>query len=173
VPSSSSPKKRKAQGPQQAAPPPSSQPQFNSPPFSHGGSSATGTPSSRRRHSRQRSDVSSRGLESYGQPSSRHRHTESGVSPTSRQQGFDQATATTSEGVSSSRSGRHQGTSSSERTLENRQSQVQPQYERTFSAGPEVRRSVDEGKNNSAERDRDREAASSSRPSGKREDTRD
>jgi hypothetical protein len=73
---SSSPKKRKAQGPQQAAPPPSNQPQYTSPPFSQGGSSATGTPSTRRRHSRQRSDLSSRGVDSYGRPGSRHQHTD-------------------------------------------------------------------------------------------------
>lgn len=74
----SSPKKRKATGAQQAAPPPTSQPQYNSPPFSQGGSSVSNTPSSRRRgHSRQRSDLSARGTESH-RPSSRHRHTESG-----------------------------------------------------------------------------------------------
>lgn len=68
----SSPKKRKATGPQQAAPPPTSQPQYTSPPFS--GSSVSNTPSSRRRgHSRQRSDLSARGLDSYGRPLSRHR----------------------------------------------------------------------------------------------------
>ncbi|KAH7397680.1 hypothetical protein BKA64DRAFT_708359 [Cadophora sp. MPI-SDFR-AT-0126] len=68
----SSPKKRKATGPQQAAPPPTSQPQYTSPPFS--GSSVSNTPSSRRRgHSRQPSDLSARGLDSYGRPLSRHR----------------------------------------------------------------------------------------------------
>src|SRR5882724_2608769 len=77
----SSPKKRKATGPQQAAPPPTSQPQYTSPPFSQTGSSVSNTPSSRRRgHSRQRSDLSARGLDSYGRPLSRHRHTESGFS---------------------------------------------------------------------------------------------
>lgn len=76
----SSPRKRKATGPQQAAPPPTSQPQYTSPPFSQTGSSVS-TPSSRRRgHSRQRSDMSARGLDSYGRPISRHRHTESGFS---------------------------------------------------------------------------------------------
>lgn len=70
----SSPKKRKATGPQQAAPPPTSQPQYTSPPFSQTGSSVSNTPSSRRRgHSRQRSDLSARGLDSYGRPLSRHR----------------------------------------------------------------------------------------------------
>ena len=77
----SSPKKRKATGPQQAAPPPTSQPQYTSPPFSQTGSSVSNTPSSRRRgHSRQRSDLSARGFDSYGRPTSRHRHTESGFS---------------------------------------------------------------------------------------------
>ena len=76
----SSPKKRKATGPQQAAPPPTSQPQYTSPPFSQTGSSVSNTPSSRRRgHSRQRSDLSARGLESY-RPSSRHRQSETGFS---------------------------------------------------------------------------------------------
>ena len=105
----SSPRKRKAQGPQQAAPPPSSQGQHASPPFSHGGSSSD-TPSGRRRgHSRQRSDLSSPGMESYGRPSSRHRHSESpvstlsGVSPT-QQQGFETATP---EGTSSDQSALH------------------------------------------------------------------
>ncbi|TVY40952.1 hypothetical protein LSUB1_G003108 [Lachnellula subtilissima] len=77
----SSPKKRKATGPQQPAPPPTSQPQYRSPPFSQAGSSVSNTPSSRRRgHSRQRSDLSARGLDSYGRPASRHRHTESSFS---------------------------------------------------------------------------------------------
>jgi hypothetical protein len=77
----SSPKKRKATGPQQAAPPPTSQPQYTSPPFSQTGSSVSNTPLSRRRgHSRQRSDLSARGFDSYGRPTSRHRHTESGFS---------------------------------------------------------------------------------------------
>ena len=77
----SSPKKRKATGPHQPAPPPTSQPQYRSPPFSQAGSSVSNTPSSRRRgHSRQRSDLSARGLDSYGRPASRHRHTESSFS---------------------------------------------------------------------------------------------
>lgn len=68
----SSPKKRKATGSHQAAPPPTSQPQYTSPPFSQTGSSVSNTPTTRRRgHSRQRSDMSSRGLDSYGRPSSR------------------------------------------------------------------------------------------------------
>lgn len=164
---SSSPKKRKAQGPQQAAPPPA-QPHFNSPPFSHG-SSATSTPSGRRRHSRQRSDVSARGLESFGQHSSR-RHTESGVSPTIRQQGFDPAPVAANEGTLGGRGGRLHPGSTSER-----QSQVQPQHyqqERTFAPGLDARRSADES-NNSAERERERESSSSSRPLGKRDDARD
>ncbi|KAB8304959.1 hypothetical protein EYC80_004275 [Monilinia laxa] len=77
----SSPKKRKATGPQQPAPQPTSLPQYTSPSFSQAGSSISGTPSSRRRgHSRNRSDVSARGVDSYGRPSSRHRQTESGFS---------------------------------------------------------------------------------------------
>ncbi|KAI9648719.1 hypothetical protein NHQ30_003359 [Ciborinia camelliae] len=77
----SSPKKRKATGPQQPAPQPSSLPQYTSPSFSQTGSSMAGTPSSRRRgHSRNQSDVSARGVDSYGRPSSRHRHTEGGFS---------------------------------------------------------------------------------------------
>lgn len=76
---SSSPKKRKATGPHQSAPPPTSQPQYTSPPFS--GSSVSNTPQSRRRgHSRQRSDLSTRGVDSYGRPVSRHRQTESNFS---------------------------------------------------------------------------------------------
>ncbi|KAH8588395.1 hypothetical protein B0O99DRAFT_655991 [Bisporella sp. PMI_857] len=72
-----SPKKRKATGPQQAAPPPTSQPQYTSPPFSQTGSSVSNTPQSRRRgHSRQRSDLSSKGGDSYG----RHRQGESSFS---------------------------------------------------------------------------------------------
>ncbi|ESZ98828.1 hypothetical protein SBOR_0797 [Sclerotinia borealis F-4128] len=77
----SSPKKRKATGPQQPAPPPTSRPQYTSPSFSQAGYSISGTPSSRRRgHSRNRSDLSARGVDSHGRPSSRHRHTESGFS---------------------------------------------------------------------------------------------
>lgn len=77
----SSPKKRKATGPQQPAPPPTSQPQYTSPQFSQVTSSASNTtPSRRRGHSRQRSDMSSRGVDSYGRPTSRHRHTESSFS---------------------------------------------------------------------------------------------
>jgi hypothetical protein len=74
----SSPRKRKATGPQQPAPPPTSQPQYTSPPFSQAGPSVSNTPSGRRRgHTRQRSDLSSRGFEPYGRPGSRHYHTES------------------------------------------------------------------------------------------------
>ncbi|KAG9234468.1 hypothetical protein BJ875DRAFT_11060 [Amylocarpus encephaloides] len=89
----SSPKKRKATGPQQPAPPPTSQPQYTSPPFSQTGSSVFNNPFSqtgssvsnnpfarRRGHSRQRSDISTRGYESYSRPASRHRHTESNFS---------------------------------------------------------------------------------------------
>lgn len=71
-----SPKKRKATGPHQAAPPPVSQSHYTSPPFSQGGS-VSNTPSNRRPgHSRQRSDMSTRG-DTYGRPQSRHHHTES------------------------------------------------------------------------------------------------
>jgi hypothetical protein len=152
----SSPRKRKAQGPQQAAPPPSSQGQHASPPFSHGGSSASGTPSGRRRgHSRQRSDLSSRGMESYGRPSSRHRHSESlvstlsGVSPT-QQQGFESATP---GGTPGGRSAPHR-LSTSERS-DTRQSQ---QHE-----GSDTKQED----RDSADRE------SSSRTSSKRDDTRD
>jgi hypothetical protein len=152
----SSPRKRKAQGPQQAAPLPSSQTQHTSPPFSHGGSSASGTPSGRRRgHSRQRSDLSSRGMESYGRPSSRHRHSESvvstlsGISPT-HQQGFESATP---GGTPSARGAPHR-LSASDRS-DTRQSQ---QHE-----GSETRQED----RDSADRE------SSSRTSSKRGDTRD
>jgi hypothetical protein len=151
----SSPRKRKAQGPQQAAPPPSSQGQHASPPFSHGGSSASGTPSGRRRgHSRQRSDMSSRGMENYGRPSSRHRHSESvvstlsGVSPT-HQQGFESATPGTPGG----RSAPHR-LSASEKS-DTRESH---QHEESDTK-PEDRDSADR--------------ESSSRTSSKRDDTRD
>ncbi len=152
----SSPRKRKAQGPQQAAPPPSSQSQHASPPFSHGGSSTSGTPSGRRRgHSRQRSDLSSRGMDNYGRPSSRHRHSESvvstlsGVSPT-QQQGFESVTP---GGTPGARNAPHR-LSASERS-DARQSQLQ------------------EGSDTKQE---DRDSAdreSSSRTSSKRDDTRD
>ncbi|PSS25328.1 hypothetical protein M430DRAFT_200848 [Amorphotheca resinae ATCC 22711] len=74
---SASPKKRKATGPHQSAPQPTSQPRYTSPPFSQTGS-ISHTPTNRRRgHSRQRSDMSARGLDSYGRPGSRHRYSES------------------------------------------------------------------------------------------------
>ncbi|RDL41299.1 uncharacterized protein BP5553_01278 [Venustampulla echinocandica] len=105
----SSPKKRKATGPQQPAPPPTSQPQYTSPQFSQVTSSVSNTPPSRRRgHSRQRSDMSSRGLDSYGRPTSRHRHTESSFSLpslTSPRQISDQGPETMSQAGPRRRSG--------------------------------------------------------------------
>jgi hypothetical protein len=152
----SSPRKRKAQGPQQAAPLPSSQARHTSPPFSHGGSSASVTPSGRRRgHSRQRSDLSSRGMENYGRPSSRHRNSESvvstlsGVSPT-QQQGFESATPS---GTPGGRNAPHR-LSASERS-DTRHSQ---QYD-----GPDTKQED----RDSADRE------SSSRTSSKRDDTKD
>lgn len=153
APSSNSPKKRKAQGPQQAAPPPTSQPQYTSPSFSQGGSSATATPA-RRRHSRQRSDLSSRG-DSYGRPMSRHQHTESSfstqsnVSPTQQpsQQGYDSAGASAAEMTPGGRNApfsagapeRHDSRGSQQ--SQQHQYQQQPmQHERRFSVGPEPRR---------------------------------
>ena len=138
----SSPKKRKATGPQQAAPPPTSQPQYTSPPFSQGGSSVSNTPSSRRRgHSRQRSDLSARGPESY-RPSSRHRHTESGFttqgmgSPSGREQGPVAAVSAEPR----RRSGASHTVSSlleqSESRAQSQQTQRDPQQ---YSAGPEMR----------------------------------
>ena len=144
----SSPKKRKATGPQQAAPPPTSQPQYTSPPFSQTGSSVPNTPSSRRRgHSRQRSDISARGLESH-RPSSRHRHTDSGfggqalASPTHSTQarGFEQTSASAeprrrSGGSHPVSSLLEQGDSRPQFQSQSQQHQRDPQY----SAGPEMR----------------------------------
>jgi hypothetical protein len=130
----SSPKKRKATGPQQAAPPPTSQPQYTSPSFSQTGSSVSNTPSSRRRgHSRQRSDMSARGLESY-RPPSRHRHTESTfsvqsmTSPPQPEQGQSSMS-------SEPRSGGSNPVSS---ILE--QSESRPTSQHHYSGGSEVRR---------------------------------
>ena len=139
----SSPKKRKATGPQQAAPPPTSQPQYTSPSFSQTGSSVSNTPSSRRRgHSRQRSDLSARGLESSYRPSSRHRHTESGfsthsmASPPGPEQGPVSAVSAEprrrSHPVSSLL---EQGDSRPQSQAQLQQTQRDPQY----SAGPEMR----------------------------------
>jgi hypothetical protein len=145
----SSPKKRKATGPQQAAPPPTSQPQYTSPPFSQTGSSVPNTPSSRRRgHSRQRSDLSARGLESFGRPGSRHRHTESGfstqgvASPTEAQ-GSEPGTTSVSAEPRRRSGGSHPVSSMLEQT-ESRtpsQSQLHQQMQRDpqYSAGPEMR----------------------------------
>ncbi|KAI9811782.1 MAG: hypothetical protein M1827_005327 [Pycnora praestabilis] len=99
----SSPKKRKAQGPQQAAPPPSAPPHYTSPPFSQTASSTASTPSGRRRgHSRNRSDASSRGLDSSGRPVSRQRQSDVGSAPGSGQTSMSERqqpspAATTSE----------------------------------------------------------------------------
>ena len=142
----SSPKKRKATGTQQAAPPPTSQPQYTSPSFSQTGSSVSNTPSSRRRgHSRQRSDVSARGPESY-RPSSRHRHAESGFS----QQSMGSLPEPEQRPVSavSADSRRHSGGANpvsslleqSESRPQSRQhSQLQSQHDLQYSAGPEMR----------------------------------
>jgi hypothetical protein len=149
APSSSSPRKRKAQGPQQAAPPPTSQPQYTSPPFSHGGSSVSGTPSTRPRgHSRQRSDLS------YGRTSRRHRHSESGMSrgasPVHR--GYEPLQA-----VESSRTGTYHD------PIGDRSEHRSQHHERTYSAEREPRH----GERHTPERE------SSSRYSTKREDRRD
>jgi len=160
----SSPKKRKAQGPQQAAPPPTSQPQYTSPPFSQTGSSVSNTPSSRRRgHSRQRSDISSRGHDSYGRPTSRHRHTESGFStqsgtsptqPTGQEQGASPAPTDLRRG------GSHPVSS----LLDRSDSRPASQREPPFSVGPEMRHE---------ERRKTPEEDDSRRPNIKRDDTKD
>ena len=137
----SSPKKRKATGPQQAAPPPTSQPQYTSPPFSQGGSSVSNTPSSRRRgHSRQRSDMSGRGMDSYGRPMSRQRQTESSLnvqigSPPQAQGSEQQGLASILEPRRRS-GGSHPISSMLEQSEpHSQQSQRDPQY----AAGPEMR----------------------------------
>ncbi|KAH6673071.1 hypothetical protein B0J14DRAFT_667842 [Halenospora varia] len=147
----SSPKKRKATGPQQPAPPPSSQPQYTSPPFSQTGSSVSNTPSSRRRgHSRQRSDMSARGLDSYGRPTSRHRHTESNFSvqtiSSPRQAPMSEAgRASTASAEPRRRSGGSNPVSSlleqsDSRPRSQSQSQTQTnQRDPQYSAGPEMR----------------------------------
>jgi hypothetical protein len=135
----SSPKKRKATGAHQSAPAPSSQPQYTSPPFSHtGGSSLSNTPQSRRRgHSRQRSDVSVRGLESYGRPASRHRHTESSFS-TQSVASPPETSAAPSEPRRRS-GGANPVSSILEQSDSRPQSLSQSQRESQFSAGSEMR----------------------------------
>ncbi|KAF8862875.1 hypothetical protein BDZ45DRAFT_160081 [Acephala macrosclerotiorum] len=148
----SSPKKRKATGPQQPAPPPTSQPQYTSPPFSQTGSSVSNTPSSRRRgHSRQRSDMSSRGLDFYGRPSSRHAggFTSGGLTSPSQAQSTEQSQASgTSTEASRRRSGgSHPVSSLLEQSDSRPQSQTpsqsqpsqQTQRDPQYSAGPEMR----------------------------------
>ncbi|KAF4633380.1 hypothetical protein G7Y89_g4739 [Cudoniella acicularis] len=147
----SSPKKRKATGPQQAAPPPTSQPQYTSPPFSQTGSSVSNTPSNRRRgHSRQRSDMSARGFDSYGRPTSRHRHTESNFSlqsmPSPRQAPISElGQASTASAEPRRRSGGSNPVSSlleqsDSRPRSHSQSQAQTnQRDPQYSAGPEMR----------------------------------
>ncbi|KUJ15510.1 uncharacterized protein LY89DRAFT_588059 [Mollisia scopiformis] len=148
----SSPKKRKATGPQQPAPPPTSQPQYTSPPFSRTGSSVSNTPSSRRRgHSRQRSDMSSRGLDSYGRPSSRQGgFTSRGLaSPSQAQSGEPTQVSTMSAEAPRRRSGGSHPVSSLLEQSESRpQSQAHPQSQASqqqtqgdpqYSAGPEMR----------------------------------
>ncbi|KAG0645355.1 hypothetical protein D0Z07_8897 [Hyphodiscus hymeniophilus] len=139
-----SPKKRKATGPQQPAPPPTSQPQYTSPQFSQTGSSVSNTPSSRRRgHSRQRSDLSARGIDSY-RPSSRQRPTESGFAtqgmalPPAPVQG-----AATFSSEPRQRSGGANPVSSileqSDSRPQSRQQSQQAQHDSRYSAGPEMR----------------------------------
>ncbi|KAI9746153.1 MAG: hypothetical protein M1818_000834 [Claussenomyces sp. TS43310] len=167
---SSSPKKRKAQGPQQAAPPPTSQPRYTSPPFSQGGSSTTGTPLARRRRSRQRSDMSSRGHESYGRPVSRHRHTESTFSTTSgvsspRQQGYESAAGP--ENTPTGRNVTHPYERHEPR--QQQQQQQEPSYQSPASA--EMRHT--EGRSSEREA-REREGLQlSARTSGMQDDPRD
>ncbi|KAH9220023.1 hypothetical protein DL95DRAFT_290718 [Leptodontidium sp. 2 PMI_412] len=149
----SSPKKRKATGPQQAAPPPTSQPQYTSPPFS--GSSVSNTPSSRRRgHSRQRSDLSARGLDSYGRPLSRHRQEggfgQSLTSPHSQAHGSEQQSQGPAGSVEPRRrsGGSHPVSSMLEQpqqsqpqsqSQQSQQHAQQMQRDPQYSAGPEMR----------------------------------
>ena len=136
----SSPKKRKATGPQQAAPPPTTQPRYTSPPFSQTGSSVANTPSNRRRgHSRQRSDLSTRGPESYG-PSRRQRDIESGgfgtqslTSPLGPEQGSVAAEPRRRSG------GAHPVSSLLEQSDTRPQPQSQLQRGPHYSASPEMR----------------------------------
>lgn len=154
----SSPKKRKATGTQQAAPPPTSLPQYTSPPFSQTGSSIS-TPSSRRRgHSRQRSDMSARGLDSYGRPLSRHRHTDAAYSqglnspmhPHAPEQ-HSQSAATSSEPQRRS-GGSHPVSSLLEQSDSRPQSHTQQmQRDPQYSAGPERRH---EGRRSTPEEER-------------------
>ncbi len=139
----SSPKKRKATGPQHAPPPPTSQPQYTSPPFS---SSTGNTPN--RRHSRQRSDVSARGLDSYGRSMSRHRHTDSGftsqgmASPRTTQEHEQLGQSSTQTPEPRRRSGgAHPVSSLLEQSDARPQSQLQSQTQRDpqYTAGPEMR----------------------------------
>lgn len=166
----SSPKKRKATGPQQAAPPPTSQPQYTSPPFSQTGSSVSNTPSSRRRgHSRQRSDMSSRGVDSYGRPTSRHRHTEStfsvqsGASP--QAQGSEQQ-GPAAAGEPRRRSGGSHPVSSMLEQSESRPSSYSQQAQRDpqYSAGPEMRY---EERRSTPEEDSSRRAGVAKRDDGR------
>lgn len=137
----SSPKKRKATGPQQPAPPPTSQPQYTSPPFSQTRSS---TPSSRRRgHSRQRSDLSARGLDSYGRPSSRHRHessfnTQSMASPRPAMS-VEQVQPRRRSGGSNPVSSLLEQSDSRPQSQSHLQSQQSHQRESQYSAAPEMR----------------------------------
>lgn len=134
-----SPKKRKAQGPQQAAPPPTSQPQYTSPPFSQTGSSATTTPSTRRRgHSRQRSDHSSARGPEYGAPSGRGRQMEASASTQhetatqSQRQSLSSSTATGTGFEGSTGEGRP--------SLTEAEVREQPSSDRRFSSESEARR---------------------------------
>lgn len=166
----SSPKKRKATGPQQAAPPPTSQPQYTSPPFSQAGSSVSNTPSSRRRgHSRQRSDMSGRGVDAYGRPTSRHRHTESTFSVQSRAspqtQGSEQQGAVAAVEPRRRSGGSHPVSSMLEQSesrpsTHSQQTQRDPQY----SAGPEMRH---EERRTTPEEDNSRRASVVKRDDGR------
>ncbi|EPE29300.1 hypothetical protein GLAREA_00460 [Glarea lozoyensis ATCC 20868] len=139
----SSPKKRKATGP-----PPTSQPPYTSPPFSQTGPSVSNTPSGRRRgHSRQRSDLSSRGYEPYGRPGSRHQHGESsfGTHSMSSPRQFEQAQAQTASTQPRRRSGGANPVSSILEQSDSRpqsqfhqQSQSHQQHDPHYAAAPEM-----------------------------------
>ncbi|OWP05636.1 hypothetical protein B2J93_1685 [Marssonina coronariae] len=179
----SSPKKRKATGPQQSAPAPTSQPQYTSPPFSQTASSVSNTPSGRRRgHSRQQSDLSTRGLDSFGRPLSRHRHeggfTSRGVASPPHQQ---QSSVSTAEPC------RQSGPHSVSSMLEQGDSRLQPSHAQhptqhlhrdpPYSAGSEIRRDRerDRGREHEGQCASPSEASSISRQSSliKRDEGRD
>ena len=141
----SSPKKRKATGP-----PPTSQPQYTSPPFAQSGSSVSNTPSGRRRgHSRQRSDISSRGYEPYGRPGSRHNQGESsfGAHSMSSPRQSEQAQAPLASAPTRRRSGGSNPVSSILEQSDSRpqsqfhqQTQSHQQRDPHYATGPEMGR---------------------------------